>query len=237
MRPGWTACLPPVRDAHHDSALFQEQDLLEERESLISPPHLRLEHGAAVQQLTGQTALRARPLHRRKQRGQRSAIFGARVFFEGAAQGQMLHFTLFRNPVSVGRQECEGIGRVAFVLGQMKSDAAHGIPGRVALFQIRRRPAWCPRDGRARVNIQFLPQPLEDGAVQILQALHGWRPLRQGGPLLQTGSGNAQLCGGLQIRVVAQRSEIAPGKLAPKGKRRWQRFLQEGRCEQLEPAR
>jgi len=73
--------------------------------------------------------------------------------------------------------------RRALVLRQMKSDASDRIPDRVAAFQMRQRPTRGLGDGGMNMSFQFVPQPCQHRAIQILQAPHRWRAFRQHGPL------------------------------------------------------
>ena len=49
LRSGRASCLPPIRNANHQAALFENGDVLQERESLLRPPDLGMKHGARIQ--------------------------------------------------------------------------------------------------------------------------------------------------------------------------------------------
>ena len=149
----------------------------------------------------------------------------------------MLHPPLLGDAMGVGGQESKRIGRVAFVLRQMESDASHRIPDGMAAFQIHDGPAGSLGDCGTNVGVQLVPQPCQDCAVQILEALHWWRRFGQRGPLGFRRFWHADAGGILQIGIVAERGEQPLGQPAPENKARRQGFMQEAGGEHFQTMR
>ena len=81
--------------------------------------------------------LRAAVRERGGQQGEQLLpVSGPGVVLKGPAQRQVLRLGLLGDPVHVGGEKGEGIGRITFVLGQVEADAAHHVPDRAVLLQV-----------------------------------------------------------------------------------------------------
>ena len=184
-----------------------------------------MKNGPGIQQLPGKFALRRRALHRRKQGSQRRPVFRAGILLQGSTQRQMLHVALLGNPMRIGGQKRERMSRIAFVFRKMKCDPPHGVPQWITAFEIRDRSAGSTGNSRVDVSIQFLPQPGQDGAIQVLQSLHRRRGLYQSDPIVLGRFRDPQLSGGVQVRGMTEGREVMPGQTTPKDKCRRQRLM------------
>jgi hypothetical protein len=87
------------------------------------------------------------------------------------------------------------------------------------------------------MRLQLIPQPCQHGTIQILQALHRRRRLRQRGPFGFGRLGNGYGGRIFQVRLVAERGEKPLGQPAPENERRRQWFVQEPGRQHLQTAR
>ena len=116
-----------------------------------------MKDGAGIQQFARQFALFGRALDGRKQRRQRRPVFGPGVFLQRPAQRHMLHLALLGNAIRIGRQKGKRMGRIALVLREMKRDAPHRVPRRIAILQVRGAAARRLADGRVNMSVQLIP--------------------------------------------------------------------------------
>ena len=195
-------------------------------------PDLRLEDRPGIQQLARQLALLGGALHGAQQRRQRRPIPGARILLQGPAQGQVLHPALVGHPMRVGGQKSKRIGRIALVLREVEGHAPDCLPGWIARFKPACGPARSLLNCRPSVRIQAVPEPAQDLAVEVLEALHRRRGLGQTAQLGCRRFGDAQRRWVFQVWIMAERGKELPGQAAPEIETRRQLLMQEFPAQQ-----
>ena len=229
--------LPPVRHPDDQAALLEDRDVLEESIRLARGPGQRVIDLARVDHLLDQFASLGRALDRQQERQQRRAILRPRVLLQGLPQGLVLHASLGRQPGDVGRQEREGMIRVALVLGEVERHAADESPLGIELAQVGLHALRMVRDLVADEGVELGPPGGKNIRVKVFAPLHRRsledleRKVRRG----RYGDRGDRARGRLRRRL-AETRQVKPREIACEAERRGQARLQLGRRQMQESA-
>ena len=103
------------------------------------------------------------------------SVFRSGVLLQGLCKRLVLHSSLGRQLGNEGRQECEWVLRVAFVLREVKRHAADEPPLRISLAEVGLDPAFVLLDLGADERVELRPPGCKHIGGEVLTTVHGRR--------------------------------------------------------------